>query len=143
MLQPNINYWVAFTDPGCSTLAVEPGGLTLPTARRIHGAWQSGSGEAMKLRLCSNQLDDLDVAPIGSGGAGSGGRTGSRFTNATPRIGSSFYLESTGLPAGTLALMILGASPNWLSFPIPGGGPGCMLDAEPRIATNALGLMRY
>lgn len=131
-MQPSTNYWIVFTEPGWSTVPIEPNGIPMNQARLSSGVWTSASTGALKLRLYCGLLDDLDLTPSGSACNAAAGGAGTVFTNDTPMLGNtSFYVEGSGFPGNTLALLLLGLNPNWVSFPLPGGDPSCMLSTDP------------
>lgn len=132
-LQANQAYWIVLTEPGWSTLPVEPGGsVSMPVARFQGGAWSAGATpEALKVRLYTGLLDDQHLSVRGSSCATANGRLGSVLTNAASQAGNAaFFVEGTGLPAGTVVYLVLGANPSWIPFPVPLGNPQCMIHTD-------------
>lgn len=120
------DYWLVWTDPGFSRMPYEPGGLALPMVRRSGSSWLGGTPQALKYRLFCGYLDSQAVTNLGYACAATSGTYGVAFTNELPTTGNAdFKLEGTGLLAGTLAVLVVGWDPNWVSQPIPGAMPNC------------------
>lgn len=132
VLNASQNYWVVWRDGGANRFPYEPGGTGLAHARLSGGNWlPQANPQPLKWRGYCTQLDDANVAPIGFGCVSSANRTPAAFTNHAPAIGNAnFQLEGTGFPAASIGLVVLGTDPNWVSLPVPGAGPGCMLHAD-------------
>lgn len=131
LLTPSSRYWIVLTEPGWSTVPIEPGGSPLSTARFTGGAWVAGSaGQALKFRLFCSPLDQLNVKVKGSACTW-GTSLGSHFVNQAPTIGNAnFMLEGSGFPAGAPALVAFGVIPTWPSLPIPGADPACLVHTD-------------
>jgi hypothetical protein len=142
-MQANASYWVALTEPGWSTLPIEPGGNALPSAQQQSGVWSTGAApQALKLRLYCGLLEGARVATSGAACASSSGRFGTVFTNDSPSIGNAgFYVEGSGLPGNTIAFLVIGIDPNWTSLQLPGARPTCMVSTDPLLfLTSVTGL---
>lgn len=132
-MQPGSSYWIALTEPGWSTMPIEPGGATMPSAQLSNGTWSAGAApQALKLRLYCALLDAAQVASSGAACPDSSGRLGTVFTNDAPRIGNAgFYVEGSGLPANSVAFLVIGIDANWVAFPLPGAQPSCLVRTDP------------
>lgn len=127
-LNQGTNYWLVWIEPGFSTPATEPGGVTpVPYATRSGTNWTlQVSQQAVKARVFCSYLDGANVATYGSACTGSAGRIGTAFTNEQPANGNAaFKIEGTGFAAGTLALLVVGWDPLFVSQPIGGLPLGC------------------
>ncbi len=120
-LQGGTAYWVVLTEPGWSTVPIEPGGTGLPGARLQGGVWQAQTASALKVRLFCGPLDDQGVVPFGPGCVSSGGALASLFGNQAPVVGNpDFRIEGSGLPAGAPVLGVFGLVAGFPSVPITG-----------------------
>lgn len=129
ILQGGTAYWFVWVDPGFSVLPVEPGGsTTMPRAILSGGNWSLGAGiDAFKFRVFCGYLDGTGISVVGSPCALGSGAVGTLFTNQDPAVGNStFALEGSGFPSSSLAILVLGLNPNWVSLPLAGFGPNCM-----------------
>ncbi len=132
VLNGSQNYWIVWRDGGANRFPLEPGGVGLPHARLVSGNWVlQPISQPLKWRGYCTQLDDANITPIGFGCVSSAGRTPTAFTNHSSAIGNAnFQLEGTGFPAASVGLVVFGTDPNWVSLPVPGAGPGCMLHTD-------------
>lgn len=140
-LGQGIAYWLVWTEPGASLVPVEPGGTTLIAAsKQTGGGWVSRPAEAPKFRLFCNQLDALNVTPIGPSCQGSVG-LGTAHTNQAPTVGNStFLIDASGFRPSAPAVMLIGFQSGWSSLPLPGGPPGSFLHVDPfALFTGATG----
>ncbi|MCA8977610.1 MAG: hypothetical protein KDC98_22995, partial [Planctomycetes bacterium] len=126
VMQPTSNYWIVFTEPGWSTPPIEPGGATtLPSARYSSGAWTAITAAPLKFRIFCSQLDVQGAVPFGAACPSSAATVGTMFTNEEPMIGNAdFRLEGSGFGANALTFMVLGMTPGFPTFLLPGTN-GC------------------
>ncbi|MEO6593968.1 MAG: hypothetical protein ABIP94_04370 [Planctomycetota bacterium] len=132
-------YWLVWRESGGNVLPYEPGGFVTPTARFSGGNWTlQATSQAVKWRGFCSLLDAQNVAPIGFGCLSSQSKLPSEFTNHAPTIGNAnFQIEASGLPPGSIALVVLGTNATWISVPIP-GAPGCDLHTDPLVLATVM-----
>ena len=117
----NSNYWIVFIDPGWSTPPFEPGGVAMPSMRRVGTAWQAAGSSALKFRLYCSQLETQNAVSFGPPCAAAAGTFGTLFTNESPTLGNAnFRLEGTGFPGNAPCLLALGLIPSFPTFGVPG-----------------------
>ncbi|MFY9343516.1 MAG: hypothetical protein WAT39_13550 [Planctomycetota bacterium] len=138
VLNASQTYWLVWRESGGNRLPYEPGGTLAVAATFSGGTWVlQAAGQAIKWRGYCSLLDDLGVAPVGSGCLSSANRIPAEFTNNAPTIGNAdFQLEGTGFPPGSIGLAALGVNPAWISIPIPGTPPGCLLHTDPLVTVT-------
>lgn len=126
-LVANTQYWIAFIDPGFSTLPEQGSGVTTQVAVRNGAAWVAAGNAQPKLRLYCGYLDDVGVAAFGPSCAGSTGLFVTTHTNEAPAVGNgNFMIEGSGLLPARVAILVLGVNPAFPSVPLPGIlPPGC------------------
>ncbi len=125
VMQANTPYWIAFVDPGWSTVPVEPGGTTMPSARQSGGTWTVGGSGALKARLFCGLLDGQGRVPFGGLCAGAAGNIGTLATPLPPSVGNTaFRFEGSGFSPSTLMFLAMGFQPQFPTFQIPGTA-GC------------------
>lgn len=134
VMLPATNYWIVWTEPGWSTVPVEPGGTTMPNALFWPSTgWTSPVQTALKYRLFCSLLEGQGAVPFGPACASTAGAIGTAFTNQLPSVGNTaFRLEGTGFPASSLALLVIGVNPQFPSVPVP-GTLGCWLNNDATI----------
>lgn len=140
-LNQGTNYWLVWIEPGFSTPPTEPGGLSqVPYATRSGTNWiLQGNQPAVKTRLFCSYQDGSGVTTYGSACASATGRYGTAFTNETPANGNAaFKIEGSGFAAGTLAVLVVGWDPLFVSQPIGGLPLGC--DQHTDVLTTTIGL---
>ena len=141
-LAANQPLWLVWHEPGGSRLPYQPGGVTTQVMQLVNNNWVAAAAQPVKWRGWCTQLPGVNVQHTGPGclSAASTSMTPVAFTNYTPQLGtSSFQVEATGFPSGTLALAILGTNPSWAPVQIPGTPPGCLLRNE-ALALLAVGV---
>lgn len=131
------NYWLVWNEPGGSRLPYEPGGVTMPYARKVGANWVAqATPQPVKWRLFCNYLDGVNVTSNGSPCASASNRLGTAFTNETPNVGNAaFKIEGTGFGPGALAVFVVGWDPLFTSSPLPGFPAGCSQNTDALVST--------
>lgn len=119
-------YWLVWTEPGFCRVPTETGGISLPYARLSGSTWVSATASALKYRLQCSLLDSANVVPNGAPCTVTGSALGTILCNQDPTIGNgTFNIDATGFPSSSLAVLVLGTNPAWVSVPLPGFPAGC------------------
>jgi hypothetical protein len=137
-LNQGSNYWLVWIEPGFSVPATEPNGATpVPYALRNGTSWTlQASQQAVKARLFCSYLDGANVTTYGNACGSASGQIGTAFTNEEPLNGNSaFKIEGSGFASGSLAVLVVGWDPFWVSQPVPGFPLGCEQHTDALAAT--------
>lgn len=130
-------YWLVWSEPGFCRVPIEPGGITLPYARLIGTTWTSSTASALKFRLQCSPLDSANVVPNGAACTVAGSALGTIFCNQDPTIGNAnFAVEASGFASSTLAVLVLGTNPAFVSVPLPGFPAGCQQHTDAAVVVT-------
>lgn len=139
LLAAQTAYWLVWIEPGFSTVPHEPGGTTIPAARRSGTTWSAlAAPAALKYRILCNRIDGASVTNYGQPCGTTQGALGTAFSNHEPKVGNAdFSIEGTGFPNGAAAALLIGVNPNFVTTPVPGLPTGCALHTD--ILVNFVG----
>ncbi|MBK8975500.1 MAG: hypothetical protein IPM29_06210 [Planctomycetes bacterium] len=118
---------LAGTEPGVTSIALRPNGELM-----LGGTFQVADHAVSAYVARVATTCRASSTTYGSGCAGSAGPQ-LLVTTAEPWLGSTFRGLATGMPTGSLALVLWGLSPVNVGLPaiLPQGVPGCALRASP------------